>query len=103
MSEEKGAPPPTKKADGEAEEGTVYQIRSAWKIRTHTSTLPRWSQVQIAAIEHARANLRGADTETMNWIIRELLLTLRCHQCERRLTDQCHFNICIRGLMSGVE
>jgi hypothetical protein len=88
---------------GGSEEDITYQIRNAWRIRTNISTLPRWTQVQNAAIEQARASLRGADPETMSWILRELLLTLRCHQCERKLTDKCNFSICIRGLLSGVE
>ena len=82
---------------------SIHEIRNAWRFQTHISTLPRWSQVQNAAIEQARASLQGADPETMNWILRELLLTLRCHQCERKLTDQCNFSVCIRGLLSGVK
>jgi F420-non-reducing hydrogenase iron-sulfur subunit len=66
------------------------------------STLPRWAQIERKSIAISLANLGDVDTETRNYIARELLLTLRCYNCERRRSNVCHFSVCIRGLMSGV-
>jgi len=67
------------------------------------STLPRWAQIERKSIAISLANLdEELDAETKNFIARELLLTLRCYNCERRRSDVCHFSVCIRGLMSGV-
>jgi coenzyme F420-reducing hydrogenase delta subunit len=66
------------------------------------STLPAWARIEKKGIEMSIANLPDVDEATKKWIVRELLLTLRCHNCERRRSDVCHFSVCIRGLMSGV-
>ncbi|UCH88595.1 MAG: hydrogenase iron-sulfur subunit [Thermoplasmata archaeon] len=66
------------------------------------STLPRWAQVERKSITISLANLGDVDPETRSYIARELLLTLRCYNCERRRSEVCHFSVCIRGLMSGV-
>jgi F420-non-reducing hydrogenase iron-sulfur subunit len=67
------------------------------------STLPRWAQIERKSIAISLANLdEELDQETRNFIARELLLTLRCYNCERRRSEVCHFSVCIRGLMSGV-
>jgi F420-non-reducing hydrogenase iron-sulfur subunit len=67
------------------------------------STLPRWAKVERKSITLSLANLGDdVDAETRNYIARELLLTLRCYNCERRRSGVCHFSVCIRGLMSGV-
>jgi coenzyme F420-reducing hydrogenase delta subunit len=66
------------------------------------STLPAWARVAKKGIELSIKNLPDVDEATKKWIVRELLLTLRCHNCERRRSDVCHFSVCIRGLMSGV-
>ena len=70
--------------------------------RGRISTLPAWAQVEKRSIESSIRNLPDVDETTKAWIVRELLLTLRCHNCERRRSDACHFSVCIRGLMSGV-
>jgi hypothetical protein len=87
----------------EKKQKKVEEFRSAWRYKAFMSTLPRWGNVQKHALYETEDGLKGVDLHTRDWIMKELLLTLRCHQCERRLTDQCHFNICIRGLLSGVE
>jgi F420-non-reducing hydrogenase iron-sulfur subunit len=66
------------------------------------TTLPRWAKVERKSIALSLANLGDVDPETRNYIARELLLTLRCYNCERRRSEVCHFSVCIRGLMSGV-
>lgn len=66
------------------------------------STLPAWARVEKKGIEMSIRNLPDVDEATKKWIVRELLLTLRCHNCERRRSGVCHFSVCIRGLMSGV-
>ena len=53
-------------------------------------------------VQMAENALPDVDVRTRAWIVRELLLTMRCYQCERRLNNECHFSICIRGLLSGV-
>jgi ribosomal protein L44E len=79
----------------------VKNIRNSWKKKYKTSTLPAWAQVQNKIIQQCKENLPDIDDETKKKITRELLLTLRCHSCERARSDACHFSICIRGLLSG--
>ncbi|TET91067.1 MAG: hydrogenase iron-sulfur subunit [Methanomassiliicoccales archaeon] len=66
------------------------------------STLPLWAKVQKESIETSIASLPDVDEATKKWIVRELLLTLRCYNCERRRSNVCHFSVCVRGLLSGV-
>lgn len=80
----------------------VDDMRNAWIYGRHISTLPRWARLQEESIKDAGAALPEVDADTRRKIIRQLLLTLRCHTCERKLTDQCNFSICVRGLMSRV-
>lgn len=70
--------------------------------RDRVSTLPAWARLEKKGIEMSIRNLPDVDETTKEWIVRELLLTLRCHNCERRRSDACNFSVCIRGLMSGV-
>jgi hypothetical protein len=84
------------------EKKRVEEIRNAWRYESNISTLPSWERLQRGMVQLAERGLPDADFKTRAWIVRELLLTLRCYQCERRLNDECHFNICIRGLLSGV-
>ena len=70
--------------------------------RDRISTLPAWARVEKRSIELSIKNLPDVDEATKGWIVRELLLTLRCHNCERRRSNACNFSVCIRGLMSGV-
>ena len=70
--------------------------------RDRISTLPAWARVEKRSIELSIKNLPDVDETTKAWIVRELLLTLRCHNCERRRSNACNFSVCIRGLMSGV-
>lgn len=70
--------------------------------RDRISTLPAWARVERRSIKLSIKNLPDVDEATKAWIVRELLLTLRCHNCERRRSDACNFSVCIRGLMSGV-
>lgn len=70
--------------------------------RDRISTLPAWARLEKKGIEMSIRNLPDVDETTKEWIVRELLLTLRCHNCERRRSDACNFSVCIRGLMSGV-
>jgi ribosomal protein L44E len=95
MKEEKE----TKTASDDLEE--VKNIRNSWKKKYKMSTLPAWAQVQNKIIQQCKENLPEIDEETKKKITRELLLTLRCHSCERARSDACHFSICIRGLLSG--
>jgi hypothetical protein len=85
----------------EKEEDTVRIIRDSWRERYKVSTLPVWAQVQNKIIQQCKENLPDIDEETKKKITRELLLTLRCHSCERARSDACHFSVCIRGLLSG--
>ena len=87
----------------EEERKKVEKMRNAWKQRMLLSTQPKWKDVQTKSIEDIKKNLPEVDGETKEWIIREVLLTLRCHYCERARTDACNFSVCVRGLMSGVE
>ncbi|UCF08385.1 MAG: hypothetical protein JSW28_01470 [Thermoplasmata archaeon] len=79
----------------------IGEIRNSWKRRYKVSTLPAWAQVQNKIIQQCKENLPDVDEETKKKITRELLLTLRCHSCERARSDACHFSVCIRGLLSG--
>lgn len=79
----------------------IKDIRNAWKRKYKMSTLPAWAQVQNRIIQQCKENLPDIDDETKKKITRELLLTLRCHSCERARSDACHFSVCIRGLLSG--
>jgi len=77
-------------------------LRNAWIYGRHISTVPRWARLQEESIKEAGAGLPNIDADTRRKIVRQLLLTLGCHTCERKLTDQCDFSICVRGLMSRV-
>ncbi len=79
----------------------VKDIRNSWRRKYKISTLPAWAQVQNRIIQQCKENLPDVDEETKKKITRELLLTLRCHSCERARSDACHFSVCIRGLLSG--
>jgi hypothetical protein len=79
----------------------IKDIRNSWKKKYKISTLPAWAQVQNKIIQQCKENLPDIDEETKKKITRELLLTLRCHSCERARSDACHFSVCIRGLLSG--
>ena len=79
----------------------IRNIRNSWRKKYKVSTLPAWAQVQNKIIQECRENLPDIDEETRKKITRELLLTLRCHSCERARSDACHFSVCIRGLLSG--
>jgi len=83
------------------EKDTVDVIRTAWLFKKHVSTLPRWGRVQHESMEMAEGSLPNVDAETKSLILRNILFALRCHTCERRLSDECNFLICVRGLMSG--
>ena len=92
--------------DGETEVNAeekeeISDIRNSWKRQYKVSTLPAWAQVQNKIIQQCKENLPDVDEETKKKITRELLLTLRCHSCERARSDACHFSVCIRGLLSG--
>ena len=87
----------------EEKQKKVEEMRNAWKKRVHLSTQPKWKDVQTKSIEEIKKNLPEVDDETKEWIVREILLTLRCHYCERARSDACNFSVCVRGLMSGVE
>ena len=78
-------------------------IRSSWKNKEKVSTLPAWSQVQNQIIKDCLASLPEIDEETKKKITRDMLLTLRCHSCERARSEECNFSVCIRGLLSGQE
>ncbi|UCG68169.1 MAG: hypothetical protein JSV09_10120 [Thermoplasmata archaeon] len=79
----------------------IKNIRQSWRKKYKVSTLPAWAQVQNKIIQECKENLPDIDEETRKKITRELLLTLRCHSCERARSDACHFSVCIRGLLSG--
>ena len=79
----------------------IKNIRNSWRKKYKVSTLPTWAQVQNKIIQECKENLPDIDEETKKKITRELLLTLRCHSCERARSDACHFSVCIRGLLSG--
>lgn len=83
------------------EKDVVDVIRTAWLFKKHFSTLPRWGRVQHESIEMAEGSLPNIDAVTKSLILRNILFALRCHTCERRLSDECNFSICVRGLMSG--
>jgi ribosomal protein L44E len=81
----------------------VNMIRDSWKKKERISTLPAWGQVQNKIIQDCLASLPDIDPETRKKITRDMLLTLRCHSCERARSDECNFSVCIRGLLSGKE
>jgi hypothetical protein len=81
----------------------IKRLRADWKQRKHTSTLPAWKELQTLGIDLAKLGLQDIDEETKEWVVRELLITLRCHYCERRRNDTCNFPICVRGLLSGYD
>ncbi|UCE36760.1 MAG: hypothetical protein JSW00_14780 [Thermoplasmata archaeon] len=85
----------------EEELDKIKNIRNSWRKKYKVSTLPAWAQVQNKIIQDCKENLPDIDEETRKKITRELLLTLRCHSCERARSDACHFSVCIRGLLSG--
>jgi hypothetical protein len=87
----------------EEEQNKIDEMRNAWKKRMRLSTQPKWKDVQSKSIEEIKKNLPNVDDNTKEWIVREVLLTLRCHYCERARSDSCNFSVCVRGLMSGVE
>ncbi|UCF07992.1 MAG: hypothetical protein JSW28_10190 [Thermoplasmata archaeon] len=82
---------------------TISMIKNSWKNKDRISTLPRWGQVQTKIIQECLASLPEIDEETKKKITRNMLLTLRCHSCERARSDECNFSVCIRGLLSGKE
>ncbi|UCF07997.1 MAG: hypothetical protein JSW28_10215 [Thermoplasmata archaeon] len=81
----------------------MKEMRDAWMERVILSTQPKWKDVQTKSIEEIKKSLPDVDAETKEWIVREVLLTLRCHFCERARSDACNFSVCVRGLMSGIE
>jgi hypothetical protein len=83
------------------EKDAVDAIRTAWLFKKTISTLPRWGRIQHESMEMVESSLPNVDAETKSLIMRNILFALRCHTCERRLTDECNFMICVRGLMSG--
>ena len=85
------------------EKEKIKRLRDDWKSRKHTSTLPAWKELQTLGIDLAKLGLQDVDEETKEWVVRELLITLRCHYCERRRNDTCNFPICVRGLLSGYD
>ncbi len=87
----------------EEERKKIEEMRDAWRERVILSTQPKWKDVQTKNIEDVKKNLPDIDEETKEWIVREVLLTLRCHYCERARSDTCNFSVCVRGLMSGVD
>jgi hypothetical protein len=87
----------------EEEKKKIRSLRDDWKSRKHTSTLPAWKELQTLGIDLAKLGLQDIDKETKEWVVRELLITLRCHYCERRRNNTCNFPICVRGLLSGYD
>ncbi len=87
----------------EEEKQKIRKMREAWKERRHLTTLPAWKDDQTKAIDQAKENLKDIDDDTREWVVRELLITLRCHFCERRRSNACNFPICVRGLLSGID
>jgi ribosomal protein L44E len=92
----------TKSRDKSSKE-RVKMIKDSWKTMERISTLPRWGQVQTKIIQECLASLPEIDDETKKKITRNMLLTLRCHSCERARSESCNFSVCIRGLLSGQE
>jgi hypothetical protein len=85
------------------EKEKIKKLREDWKSRKHTSTLPAWKELQTLGIDLAKIGMQDVDDETKEWVVRELLITLRCHYCERRRNNTCNFPICVRGLLSGYD
>ena len=99
MTDEQKSP----KGNTEQTQAKINMIRDSWKHRERLSTLPRWGQVQTKIIQECLASLPEIDEETKKKITRNMLLTLRCHSCERARSDECNFSVCVRGLLSGQE
>ena len=99
MNENK-APP---KSKDPAVKSRIKMIKDSWRSQERISTLPIWGQVQTKIIQECLASLPEIDEETKKKITRNMLLTLRCHSCERARSDACNFSVCIRGLLSGQE
>lgn len=93
----------TSKGNAEQTQARINMIKDSWKHKERISTLPRWGQVQTKIIQECMASLPEIDEETKKKITRNMLLTLRCHSCERARSDECNFSVCIRGLLSGQE
>jgi ribosomal protein L44E len=81
----------------------VDMIRDSWQNKERISTLPAWGQVQNKIIQECLSSLPEIDDETKKKITRDMLLTLRCHSCERARSEECNFSVCVRGLLSGRE
>ncbi len=81
----------------------IKMIKNSWRNQERISTLPKWGQVQTKIIQECLASLPEIDEETKKKITRNMLLTLRCHSCERARSNECNFSVCIRGLLSGQE
>ena len=84
-----------------SENEKVKEILDSWKLEDKISTLPEWVQVQTKIIQRCKASLPDVDEDTKKKITREMLLNIRCQSCERARSNECNFNVCIRGLMSG--
>lgn len=96
----KGSPAPKQK---QGNKSRIQMIRDSWQRKDRISTLPAWGQVQNKIIQECLASLPEIDDDTRKKITRDMLLTLRCHSCERARSDECNFSVCIRGLLSGKE
>ncbi|UCE74041.1 MAG: hypothetical protein JSV56_13645 [Methanomassiliicoccales archaeon] len=90
-------------AQQDTNKAKIRMIKNSWRNQDRISTLPRWGQVQTKIIQECLASLPEIDEETKKKITRNMLLTLRCHSCERARSDECNFSVCIRGLLSGRE
>ena len=99
MTDEQKSP----KGNAEQTQAKINMIRDSWKHKERLSTLPRRGQVQTKIIQECLASLPEIDEETKKKITRNMLLTLRCHSCERARSDECNFSVCVRGLLSGRE
>lgn len=91
------------KTQTENTQAKIKMIKDSWRNQDRISTLPKWGQVQTKIIQECLASLPEIDEETRKKITRNMLLTLRCHSCERARSDECNFSVCIRGLLSGQE
>jgi ribosomal protein L44E len=91
------------KAQTKNTQARIKMIKDSWRNQERISTLPKWGQVQTKIIQECLASLPEIDEETRKKITRNMLLTLRCHSCERARSDECNFSVCIRGLLSGQE
>ena len=91
------------KSQSKGSDDKIKMIKDSWRTEERISTLPRWGQVQTKIIQECLGSLPEIDEETKKKITRNMLLTLRCHSCERARSDECNFSVCIRGLLSGQE